>query len=396
MAATNPFLKIQEAIIKLKPAHANSPLLNEFSNIAQTPNPEPSSNIDYVFILSARSTYLGTPVDNQNIPDKTDDYQRVRLGVSVAKEVTARRLKKRIEDVTFEDIRLFGPTIVYNGVKLHNYEFVKSMLLNKPFINKFSNKKEPYLKQPLPTTFTFLEDYPSEKICILDLDPACGNTKGQFLCIKEKLKIQNTDVALITHGFHAPRVFRMVGKKAPLNPFGDNVTCYAFLVDRTFQANGAAADIAGEMDRIPTYISKKDLCDQPCEFIIYQPKNAVQGKNNNNAKNGNLKDEAKNTLKDSKTGMEAATVSVDSINSTNSAASTASTTSTASFTKSSGASTTTATSSATITSFTNENYLFYQLHFIKKYSKGIPYSVDDLELDKISKQKRKILSKTYF
>lgn len=235
-----------EQINKELVKHKDSEIWPEYFKIASNVNPEPTPDIDYVFVLSARASYLQNPIDNPNIPDKADDYNRMRLGIEIALKVTAKRVGKTVDKLTKEDILLYGPEIIYNGLMKHNYEMVKSIAMINPA----------------------LADYPIEKIIILDLPKDNGNTKGQFLCVKEKLKIKNTSVAVVTHAYHYPRVSRMLGEAAPLNPFGKNVKCYAMLVDRTFQAPGAKEDISGELDRIPAYFAKKDLSKNPDPKII--------------------------------------------------------------------------------------------------------------------------------
>jgi hypothetical protein len=234
--------QIQKELVK----HKDSPLWKEYYSVATNVNPEPTPDIDYVFVLSARASYLKNPIDNPNIPDKADDYNRMRLGIEIAKKVTALRLGKTVGELTKEDILLYGPDIIYNGLMKHNHEVVKSIAMVNPA----------------------LADFPIEKITILDLAKDMGNTKGQFVCVKEKLKIENTSVAIVTHAYHYLRVSRMLGEAAPLNPFGKNVNCYAMLVDRDFRAPGAKEDISGELDRVPAYIAKKDLSVNPGPEII--------------------------------------------------------------------------------------------------------------------------------
>lgn len=247
MTAEKPSIlqKIKEEIIKQKANHKDSPIWDELFAITQSDNPLPPSAIDYIFILSARIIYLDTTLEKSDSLDLRDDYERVHLAVQTAKTITAKRLKKNIQDISKNDLILYGPNIFYIGLKIQNQALIQSM--NSETIK--------------------LSDFPIEKIIILEL-PDMGGTKAQFICIRDKFKLADTSVAIITHAYHFPRISRMIGKEAPLHPFGNNVTCYAMLTDRQFEAPDALENIVGELERIPTYIAQRDLSFTPCYAII--------------------------------------------------------------------------------------------------------------------------------
>lgn len=392
-------LKIKAEAIRKLPSLERSPIWDTLTQITQTANPEPTEDIDYVFILSARATYLGTPVDNQKIPDTSDDYNRVRLGIELAKKITALRLKKDIKDITKRDLQLFGPNIIYNGRDLHNQELVKSMAMNPTMARNYKEYNEFSAKN-------LLNDYPAEKLCILDLPPKDQNTKGQFICVRDKLKIKNTSVALVTHAYHFPRVNLMVGKGAPLNPFGENVKCYAVLVDRLFQAPGAAEDIAGELQRIPQYTAKGDLCAKDPAAITYKRTTSETAA----ASAATVVAVATTTVVHSATGSRGAAAAASTAATTTGAAAASihsGAGSTGAKTAAASAATLDAKSNAekektgavakskNIATETLEDLWLYKLHVANKVHKpGVTVSLDELELSKIDKARRKILRET--
>ena len=91
--------------------------IQEIQSIASHSNPKVTSDINYVLVLSGRSSYLKNPVDRPDIADREDDYNRMRLGINVARSVTALRLGKDAKDLTNADIEKSGPTFIYNRIQ---------------------------------------------------------------------------------------------------------------------------------------------------------------------------------------------------------------------------------------------------------------------------------------
>jgi hypothetical protein len=239
-------------------------ILDQLAKLSTTENPHLDSKTDYIFVLSARRTVLKTRIDAVESLDEEDDYDRVRLAIDSARKICALRLNKTIESLSEEDMILAGPTIIYNGVKRHNQDLVRTFIYNGDICPNVELRQAFIQVKPLFDKMA----YPLKKFEILDLDPSMLNTKGQFICVKNKLKINNTTVAVVTHAYHYPRVSRMLGTKAPLYPFAENVKCYALLVDRALQSPGIEDNLLGEIERIPVYIAKGDLSDQAGSDLI--------------------------------------------------------------------------------------------------------------------------------
>jgi hypothetical protein len=70
--------------------------ISEIQNIYATKNPQIDKDIKYVWVLSARHSYNKMPIIShaQNIGavDKEDGYNRMRLGIDIAKQVAAKKL----------------------------------------------------------------------------------------------------------------------------------------------------------------------------------------------------------------------------------------------------------------------------------------------------------------
>ena len=218
----------------------------EILEIASTANPPISYDINFILVLSGRGSYLKNPIDHPDVIDKDDDYNRMRLGISVARGVTALRLGKSESSVTNEDIMNHGPVIIYNGRPKHNKDFREA------------------LKDGLIT------DYPNDKFMILDLPPNQLNSKGHFISVRDHMDLSNQTIAIVTNAFHFPRIGRMITNDAPFNYLGNNVKIIAYLNDREFKAPGIEKDLVGEAERIPIYVEKGDLKTVISPTIIYK------------------------------------------------------------------------------------------------------------------------------
>lgn len=218
----------------------------EIDELKGSQDPEPNPSIEYLIVLSGSNSYLKKKFTYIKSTDLEDDYNRMQLAIHTAKKIVALRANVRLEEVNLnlKLMRDYGPKIVYNGSEEQNQD----------------------LKYALENS---IQDYPSDKFIILNLPKNEINTKGQFLSIKKELPLDNVTVGIFTHAYHFPRIARMLGKDAPLYPFGENVTKYAFLVDREFLSPGIIDRINGEVERIPIYINKGDLAKYPATDIIY-------------------------------------------------------------------------------------------------------------------------------
>jgi hypothetical protein len=215
--------------------------LREMQYLYGHENASVDPSIQYVWVLAGRGSYLKQPVDAPNVKDPEDDYNRLELGIDVARQVTALRSKKSV--ITEEDIEAYGPQIIYNGRPKHNDD----------------------LQQALQERL--LTHYPRNKFVILDLPPQELSTRGQFISLSREMPLSDTSVAIITHAYHFPRVARMLESK--WNPFGSNTEVFFYLVDRKLEAPGAEEDVVGEMKKIPSYIDQGDLTPQISSKIKY-------------------------------------------------------------------------------------------------------------------------------
>ncbi|ABV84624.1 hypothetical protein RMA_0369 [Rickettsia massiliae MTU5] len=109
--------------------------ISEIQNIYVTANPEIDKNIKYVWALSARHSYTKIPInsDTQNIraADKEDGYNRMRLGIEIAREVAAKKLDKQI---SLQTLRMEYLLLFYLVLRLKNKKRLIKILL--PIIQK--------------------------------------------------------------------------------------------------------------------------------------------------------------------------------------------------------------------------------------------------------------------
>jgi hypothetical protein len=222
-----------EGIRKQVSAAINTPFVQEYmselTDLHKSENKPVNPSIEYVFVLSARGSYLKDPVVGLDIKDLEDDYNRIELGIKIAQVVVGDRLEK--SEVTQEDIEKHGPIIIYNGKSNQNEDLTQALENG------------------------ILSHYPKDKFHIMAIKEE--STRGQFKNLKEDFPISNASVAIITHAYHYPRVARMIGSQ--WHPFGENTKVHFYLVDRELKAPGILEDIQGEIVRIPQYIEKGDL-----------------------------------------------------------------------------------------------------------------------------------------
>lgn len=216
--------------------------ISEIQNIYVTENPEIDKNIKYVWVLSARHSYTKIPInsDAQNIgaADKEDGYNRMRLGIEIAREVTAKKLDKQISSLTSEELQKYGPIILFNGGAYDNS----------------------LLKEALDKNI--ITDYPKENFYIFTLPEGQVNTGGQFKTLYKEhehgnIDLSNAEIAIVTHAYHFPRVNRYFDNKPNFDFFfTHNTKPMIFLVDRKFEASGVDNELKQELIKLPGYIEK--------------------------------------------------------------------------------------------------------------------------------------------
>jgi len=184
------------------------------------------SAIELVYVLSGRSSALKIPVDNPNVADTEDDYNRLLHGITIAKQVFAAR-GTRIP-------------IFYNGRALHN-EHLRLALEQGIF------------------------DYPKELFIIAGIKP--DNTIGQTRSFQHFLEYRKNPlsvIAIVSSAYHLPRAARTFNKDSPTvtNTFGENKTSQLektflifFGIDKKFARPGVEKDISGEIEAMEKYSS---------------------------------------------------------------------------------------------------------------------------------------------
>ncbi|AAY61854.1 hypothetical protein RFEPED_1428 [Rickettsia felis str. Pedreira] len=216
--------------------------ISEIQNIYTTENLEIDKNIKYVWVLSARHSYTKIPInsDAQNIgaADKEDGYNRMRLGIEIAREVAAKKLDKQISTLTSEELKKYEPIILFNGGAYDNS----------------------LLKEALDKNI--ITDYPKENFYIFTLPEGQVNTGGQFKTLYKEhehgnIDLSNAEIAIVTHAYHFPRVNRYFDNKPNFDFFfTHNTKPMIFLVDRKFEASGVDNELKQELIKLPSYIEK--------------------------------------------------------------------------------------------------------------------------------------------
>ncbi|MCC8369813.1 MAG: hypothetical protein LN566_00240 [Rickettsia endosymbiont of Stiretrus anchorago] len=216
--------------------------ISEIQNIYVTENPQIDKDIKYVWVLSARHSYNKMPIIShaQNIGavDKEDGYNRMRLGIEIAKEVAAKKLNKQVSDLTYQELKEYGPIILFNGGAYDN-GLLKEVLDNNQ-----------------------IKDYPKENFYIFALPENQANTSGQFKNLYKEhedgnIDLNNTEIAIVTHAYHFPRVYRYFDNKPNFDFFyNHNTKPIIFLVDRKFETIGVNNELKQELLKLPNYIEK--------------------------------------------------------------------------------------------------------------------------------------------
>lgn len=199
---------------------------------ALTENPTIIPDIDLVYVLSGRSTVLGSDADK--LPreiDTADDLERLLEGIRIATQVNALRAGKEPEQLKPEE---WVTPILYNGRPIHN-EDLKTAL-----------KKG-------------LIPYPEKLFIIRDIKPE--NTIGQIQSFKKYLlSYQHKNIAVVTSAYHIPRVARTIGNESP-QTYSDEMNehpikelnLFLFGVHKQEKRRGMIEDIRGEHRAMTRY-----------------------------------------------------------------------------------------------------------------------------------------------
>lgn len=276
----------------------------EFHLISQTTNAVPPEATQFIWVLSARHTinkeHNNCPIQsityqtsasspNEATCDEEDDLQRMKLGIEMAQEVVAKKLKKSVSELTETDCEQHGPSILYNGSPVQNEA----------------------LRNTLKTGLSSIQlpNYPASKFIIFELPPNQIHTGGQLnalsaliaqdprlAVLKKKEGVSSTTasssttgasssttgvssstagvsssiteatasanaphVTVVSSAYHISRLRRLFNSKVFLNPFSPETRITFAGVDRLYQRPCAERDCEGESSRITTYFKKGDI-----------------------------------------------------------------------------------------------------------------------------------------
>jgi hypothetical protein len=179
--------------------------LGELKELAYNELPKPQENWNLIWVFSGphgffqEGTRVRKGVDGliEDIGDETNEaVSRLNTGVEIAKQVTARRLNKKAEEITIDDIRISGPKIFYNEWDWQNDELRK--LFNEgngeeQFSFPKNNLIIPDNTQVMHTGHQF-EKFPEEVLDVIGDD-------GKFV--------------LVSDLYHLPRIERYAWKRFP-------------------------------------------------------------------------------------------------------------------------------------------------------------------------------------
>lgn len=182
----------QEQILKKQ-------VLKEITTLRSIANDQEAKEaIDGIWVFSGPGTFLVSLLNGENPRRKWMDRQRIICGIALVRIITAKRLKKKVVEVTKEDIKKSGPILIYNGIPIENDDFRKVMQSSN-FILPFEKvvivdgvTESPTISHPIKNTADQIKGFPKYLI---------GNNGP----IKKHL-------ALISHAEHLPRILRYLAK----------------------------------------------------------------------------------------------------------------------------------------------------------------------------------------
>ncbi len=233
----------------------------------------PSKDISHVFVFSARHTIECVAQDSllsdrtADEIDKHDDLERLLLGIQTAYEITAARLNKPVDQLSYRDL-IKGPYILYNGSDDQNNALLKALFKtmkdseNKLLEPSTELKKRYALLYKVPKSCI----YPISNFLINPLEKNIVHTKGQFINLAthaNELKLKHAKLLLVSHDYHKGRIGRLVNEG--LLPSDIEVVACRFVGER----KGDKIDRLGEEERIISYQKKYGLPKKPSMTIFF-------------------------------------------------------------------------------------------------------------------------------
>lgn len=243
----------------------NVPTAKEiFAEFKNYQNPPVTADIEIVWVISGHANFDGTQatityaLDTLNGFFIGEDRERVEKGIELVKEITAKRLGKKVSEITIGDIKEHGPIFFYNGTFRQN--------------------------EVLRNVSTDVFGLPREKVVIAEITPVKdptpqqANTYTQFDKFPQNLLRSLAEsqgkMAVVTSRYHLPRVMRQVAptivrdqplwEKARLDFFSADELATG--PDKSKKHKNAALILRllkSEAKKIETYIRKGDLSPEP-------------------------------------------------------------------------------------------------------------------------------------
>lgn len=160
----------------------------ELRQIVENGLPEIENDWNIIPPLSGPET--GNIFDEENRENRAynETEKRFRTALDVAKAVTAKRLSKKEEEVTLEDIRDNGPIVYFNGLAAQN-EFLKTEYALSILEQKYG--------------------FPREKLQLTS-NTEIKHTGHQFLDFNEHVP-EEGKMILVSDLYHLPRMRRYLG-----------------------------------------------------------------------------------------------------------------------------------------------------------------------------------------
>lgn len=175
----------------------------------------------------------GDKIAQKDIEKKINESNaRLTVGIKLAKEVTAKRLGKSVEDLTIEDVRNSGPDIYWNATNEANDNFRQRI-------------QEGWLEKRY--------DFPREKIIISpNLDIL--HTGHQFEKFPKEFVDKYRKTIVVTDIYHMPRAKRYFNEKS--NRVLAEEMSEGRIVLYPSGSKIPYEKAKGEIDKIPLYVEK--------------------------------------------------------------------------------------------------------------------------------------------
>ena len=168
-------------------------VVGELREISEKELPKPEFDWGTIWVISGPE--LNWEGDKINPGERSAGYNQTRkrweTGLKMAREVTALRLNKKLNEVSIDDIKKHGPTIYFNGTKAHNDNF-------KEFARPGGQ---------LETEF----DFPSSNVRISE-NIGIKHTDHQFEDFPKDMLVEGNKLVIVSDLYHIPRLTRYADK----------------------------------------------------------------------------------------------------------------------------------------------------------------------------------------